>query len=217
MALIKSGMLKRIQGLIGTPGSSLGPVNLEDESVTQVLPVIPEIARRGLAPGTIGGWGTGLMENVHSGADFESSSIDPYLAGVAAVGAYPAEVPLEFDVWLLGVSAQQTSGTPGLDGAFLLLNPVASQQMWGVDDGGLQVVGDPPLMLARWDAIDSTVTTTGDILIAESGEVYLPINIRIPRSGCLIAFHTESAGAAEYQATLLMGLFPAALGQDVVT
>jgi len=41
------------------------------------------------------------------------------------------------------------------------------------------------------------------------------VNIRIPR-GATLAFHSTSAAAAEFQMAFLLGLFPAALGQDVV-
>jgi len=217
MALIKSGMLKRIQGLIGAPGSALGPVVLEDDSVTQTLPVIPEIARRGLAPGTIGGWGFGVLENVHSAADFESSNIDPYMAGDGAVGAYPRVVPLEFDVWLLGATAVRTSGSGDLTAASVFLDPASNQQMWGLDDVGAQVVADPRITVGRWDSIEEGIVGAANFFITEQGNPYIPINVRVPRSGCTIAFQTQSLAAAEYQACLLMGLFPASLGQDVVT
>jgi len=217
VALLTTSLLRRLQALIGASATGLGPVDVDTGNISLTLPTVPEIARRGLAPGNIGGWGIGVLENVHGAADFESSSIDPYQPGDAAVGAYPSPVPLDFDVWLLGATAIQTVGTAGLDGAFILINPVASQQMWGRDDTGDPVVTDPPMVLGRWDAVDSAVTGSSDVLITEAGETYIPINMRIPRSGCLIVFHTESAGIAEYQATLLMGLFPAALGQDVVT
>lgn len=218
MALIKSGMLKRIQGLIGAPGSALGPVELEDSLVTQTLPVIPELARRGLAPGTIGGWGFGLLENVHSGADGESSSIDPYNAGASAILGYPAVVPLEFDVWFLGATMVRSSGAGGLTLASVGINPVDSQQMWAQDDAGDPVAGSSPAMrLGLWDALSTGISVGVDFGITEAGQPYIPINLRVPRGGCIIQFQTEAAAAAEFQMMALMGLFPAALGQDVVT
>ena len=217
MAIITSGLLKILQQLIGAPAAAWGPVVLDDDSVAQTLPIIPEIARRGLAPGTIGGWGFSVMENVHAGAGFEFSTIDPYQPGVAAVGGYPEAVQEGFDVWLLGATGLRSSGAGGLTVASVALNLVGTQQMWGVDDADAQVVADPLMVLGRFDGLETTLSGGSVYMIDESGNPYISMNLRIPRSGVALQFHTEAAAAAEFQLVLLMGLFPASLGQDIVT
>lgn len=79
--------------------------------------------------------------------------------------------------------------------------------------------GSPPLSLGRWDALDGGATGARDEnLITEQGNTYIPINMRLPR-GCRIRFETLSDGAAavEFRAMCVIGLFPSAMGQDIVT
>lgn len=218
MARIKSGLIKGLQELLGiSAGGVAGPVDVDLANVSQTLPIVPELARRGLAPGTIGGWGFGLLENVHAGADGEASFIDPYRAAGSAIQGYPRRVQQGFDVWLLGAAAIRSSGGGDITEALLQLNPVASQQMWGKDDAGAAVVGDPTMGLIRWDDLSTAISVGTDYLVTEDGQPYVKLGIRIPRSGCTISFRTEAAAAAEFQCICLMGLFPAAMGQDVVT
>jgi len=218
MAKIITSLLLPIQRLIGSP--SLGAVTvLDDDSVIQTLPVVPEIARRGLS-GPTGGWFLGILENVHSGADEEASDIDPYNPGAAAPGAWPDTVPNTFDVWLMGISGMRTSGAGALTMAVIGWNSENTQATfaWGKDDAGDPVApSTPPQWLARFDSVEENIGTllsTAAPLLTEQGLVYQPMSLRLPRSGVL-TFFTESGGAAEFQAHFIMGLFPEGMGQDI--
>ncbi len=218
MAEIKTGILGPIQQLIGSP--ALGGVVLDDDSVTQTLPVVPDIARRGAAQGSTGGWFLGILENVHSAGDNEDSNINPYEAGLNAAGsAWPPTVPPGFDVWVLGVSGHRSVGTGGLTMAMMGYNAANNGPAfgWGKDDAGAAVAPvTPTIFLARFDALEEGAAgLVQDPMITEQGLTFQPIRMRLPRAGTL-SFFTTSAAAAEFQAMFLMGLFPAALGQDIL-
>jgi len=213
MSVIKNPILLPLQSIIGiTPTPK--PVVVDDENVSLVLP-IGDIIRRARANGPTGGWFEGVLENVHSGADDESSSIDPYNAGADAVPPYPRTVDPAFDIWLLGVSGQEQAAGNGLTMAIMGVNPPNHSQGWGRDDAGDPVVASPTIRIARFDGLDTATGITGPPMITEQGLVYQPVNMRLPR-GCTITFESTSAGISVFRAIFLMGLFPAGLGQDVV-
>jgi len=216
MALIKNAILLPIQRLIGIAPSG-SPTVLDDDSVSLTFPVIPDIARRSLSSLPTGGYFMGILENVHSGADDEASSIDPYNAGVDAVPPYPAMVSSEFDLWLLGISGRRSSGAGGLTGAIGSFTTPQHVQGWGRDDVGAPLVTNGRIMVAQFDGISTIVNAfTTPPMITEQGILYQPVGIRMVR-GCTIGFHSTSAAAAEFQMFFMLGLFPAGLGQDVVT
>jgi len=216
MSQIRNNLLKIVQSLVGgSPGS--GPTVLEDDSVTQTLPVVPHIARRSLTVGNVGGIFTAVLENVHSAADFEQSSITVYSPQTAArIAPYPVEVDKNFDIWLLGCSLVRTVGVGGLVSGRCGWNPSEETQGLGIDDAGAAVLSTPIIGLARFDAIDASLTGVEGDGITEQGLNYQPINLRLSRRATLV-FSSESAAAAEFQLICVMGLFPAGMGQDVVT
>jgi len=214
MPLLKSPLILRLQALLGGPVVG-GQTVVDSDNISLVLPVIPELARRSVVAGPTEGWYTSIFENVHSGADGEISSIDPYAPGAAAVAPFPATVPRDQDVWLLKAYALRSSGAGGLTAGYLMINPGPGLQGWGIDDVGAPVVDTPPVVLARWDSIEATVGTEEPAL-TEGGDCMVDIGIRIGR-GATLRFDTEAAAAAEFQCVMLMGLFPSALGQDVAS
>jgi len=215
MSLVTNSLLRIVQKMIGGSGST-GPTVLDDGHITQVMNVVPEIARRGLSVGNIGGWFVGVLRNIHSGADAEQSSILPYAPGAFNTGAYPSPVPAGFDIWLLGVCGIRSTGVGDLTGAHMGINPPTSSQGFGVNDLGVAVVTTPIMTVARFDVLDEAVTISGGVMITEQGLTYQPVNIRLARGNTLV-FNSESAGAAEFDALFLMGLFPEGLGQDVAS
>lgn len=220
MALITNAILAPIRNLIGIGQGNVNPTVLDDDSVALTFPVIPEIARRGLSAGS-GGIFQGILENVHSGADDEASAISPYEAGVDAIFHYPAIIPPDFDLWLLRANVVRVSGAGTLAGATLKVRaPLANTPTlgFGRDDAGDPVTNNSRYMLAFWNSLftgAAGISATGinDI----SGEVDMKINLRLPR-GCELTFDTTSAtAAATFRLVMYLGLFPAGLGQDVVT
>lgn len=218
MAKITTKILLGLQELLGLSSAELMfPVDVDMGNISLTLPVVPEVARRGLTIGPAGGWFQGVLENVHGAADAEVVSIDPYNPGDAAVGAYPRVVEDGFDIWLAGVSGQRSDGAGGLTMAGVFFNPGDASQGWGIDDSGATIVETPSLWLARFDSLETTMSIiTTPPMMTEAGDFYVPLNLRLPRGGVL-GFASESAAAADFQITLVMGLFPAALGQDIVT
>ncbi len=217
MSQVTNSLLGLVQKLIGgAPGS--GVTNLDDENLTQVLPIVPDIGRRGLTIGNIGGWHVGILENGHAGDDGEVSSILPYRPADDNVAPYPSPVPDGFDVWLLGIAGRRVSGTGTLAGADMGLNVPTAGQGWGVDDEGASVLATPIIQLAKFDGIDTSIGPSNDPMITEGGQYFVRVGLRVPRGGTLV-FASESGGAAAvvFHAMFVLGLFPAGLGQDVVT
>jgi len=216
MTVVKNPILALLQNMIGITPAPL-PLVLDDSNISLVLPIIPEITRRGQTIGNLTGWFQGILENVHSGADNEISTIDPYSAGADAVEPFPVEIQPGFDLWVLGAQLSVSSGTPALVGAIFSLNLEGRQQGFGRDDVGAPVVGNVPLTLAAWDGtFTAAAYADGDpCTLTGSDEVFKYLALRIPR-GANLRLHTTSGAAGEFQLSLLMGLFPAGLGQDVV-
>lgn len=221
MSRIINAALGPIQTLIGGSQGGAAFTELDDQGVTQTLPIVPDIARRGLSQGSTGGWFLGILENVHALGDGEQSSIDPYNPGDdSAGGAYPASVPPQLEVWLCGISGFRSVGNGGLTMAMMGYNPSNNGPAfgWGRDDQGASVAPvTPNTIFARFDDLSTEVTQiTQPPMITERGDTFVRVNMRLPRAGVL-NFFSESAAAAEFQAVFLLGLFPIALGQDVLT
>lgn len=215
MAIIKNAILLPIQRLIGIAPASQETV-VDTSSVSLTFPIVPDIARRSLSSQPTGGWFQGVLENVHSSADDELSSIDPYLAAADAVPPYPTAISNDFDVWILSIALRRSSGSGGLTGALISINPGPFQQCWGRDDSGAPVVATPPINLAFFDSINEDTAVSTDPGVTVAGDTIVHANMRIAR-GTTILFNSTSAAAAEFQALFIIGLFPAGLGQDVVT
>lgn len=218
MPEIRGDQLRHISKLFGLSQQALSGVTLiDDENIAMVLDVNP-LVRRGLTEANLTGWYEGILLNVHSAGDAEISQINPYEPGSAAVAPYPATVPLDFDVWLLGVGGVRNDGAGGLTEAIVQVNPEATTVGWARDDSGASAAGpSPAFSVARFTDLATTGvgTINDDPMITAQGECWVPVGIRLPRRSVL-EFHSLSAAAAEFTAIFLMGLFPATLGQDVL-
>ena len=208
--------LNRILGLAGA-GSS-GETVLEDDSVVQVLDILP-IARRSRTPGVSTGMFICILENDHAGADDEQSTIDPYIPGVMInpTGGYPAAVPAGFDIWITGICVMRATGVGDLTGGQIDLQSADSAMGWGVDDTATIVTAVSSPVLAAF-AVFNTLTNGGNKYAAEIGTGRLRAKLaQRVRRGQQIRFNSTSGGALNVVAILEVGLFPAGLGQDVVT
>jgi len=216
MAVVKNPVLLTLGKILGLSPGKGTPLVLDERNLSLTLPIVPDVARRG-GSGIQAGWYLGVLENVHSGADAESSNIDPYNPGASAVAPYPSVVDPGFDVWLLGVAGIRTSAAGDLLGALMTMNPGDSSQGWGEDDADVPLLATPSLRLAHFNSVlDTVLTTVAHPMLTPAGQTWVPLNLRVPRGG-IIGFSTQSAAAAEYQAQFLIGLFPAGLGQDVTS
>lgn len=214
MGLIRTTLLRGIDSLVGAAPAGSVTV-LDDDSVAQTLPVVPDIARRSLTSGETGWW-TANLDNVHTAADEETSQINPYkaLAAVPAGSAYPVSVPATQDLWLIGASLVRVSGAADLVGGFLAIDPIARQQAFGIEDDGSAVVVSGEIPLVFWGPLNTD--TAVDWGVTLNDQVYTRIALRLPRNTNLL-FRSTSAGTATFRVVLILGLFQQALGQDVAT
>ena len=206
------GVLNRSLGLSGS-GSQI--TELEDGIVDQTLSV-NEIARRGRTLADVQGLYFPTLRNEHVDAETISNSIDPYSPGtVLAVAPYPADVPAQFDLWLLGASIRNAAGTAsGFSIGTLSLQVGTRSQGWGrVDDGTLVLVGQP-IRLVVWNAMASDGTSFG--IRATNRGPHGRFGLRLPRGGggTTLLFRTISTVTNSVDCQMIMGMFPAALGQD---
>jgi len=214
MPIVKNPILKALQDMVGiSPEPS--PTVLDTDNVSLTLPIVPNIVRRSSGLGVSDGWFTAIMENVHSAADDEDSTLDPYASGDGSVNV-PSPIPPGWDVWLLGVTGQRSSGAGDLTSAVLSVNPAPHSQGYGIDDNGAVVVTSTPLHLVQFDALNTDgAFARASMTELVSGKLWVPLNLRLTRASSL-RFDSRAAAAAEFQLLMIMGVFPASLGQDVV-
>jgi len=115
-------------------------------------------------------------------------------------------------VWLLGASVRQVSGTGTLNAALSMIVST-TQQGFGQDNGGSLILVAQRIRLAFWDAIGSDGTNFG--ILNELG-THKKLGIRLPRTTTDLSFLVTSSATSAWDCQLLLGLFPVALGQDVV-
>ena len=199
----------RMLGIAGDKGRTL----LDNGNVSQVFDLAPVVRRsRTIGPST--GWFYGLMQNVHAGAGELTRTIDPYSVGATlGVSPYPADVPQEWDVWLLQVAMRRTSGAGDLDGAAVSIVPDGRQQGFGVNDSGAAVVAAHGMPVAFWTAIDATLGLGLGTNVSQT--VKFDVGLRMGRHSTL-NFVSDAVAAATFTCLLTMGLFVGGLGQDVV-
>jgi len=226
-------LLDRMLGLSGPGGEQY--TTLDDGNVQQVLE-IGAIARRSLTfAGSSGLYTVGFRSDADTVANIARNSMNPYnfAASTAAGGmtisedtnGYPVPVPRGFDVWLIRASAF-TSTSAGHN--WLQLNvqiPSSSMALRSyAADGGAesQLANDVSNMaLARWDTALAGDTLTGSgaayTWATENGTTSPEFGLRIPRGSRIDFITSAAATGTQAQCTLILGLFPEGLGQDIAT
>jgi len=217
MTIVKNPLLGSLQALIGIAPAGV-PLVLDEGNIALTLPIVPEIARRSQAIGNLTGWFFTILENVHSGADNEVNSVDPYEAGAFANPPFPGSVPIGYDLWVQGCALTESSGTPAVVGAIFSMNSQIRYQGIGRDDVGAAVVANVPLPLVAWDGTFTAASyANGDpCTVVGTGRIWSDVSVRVPR-GAVLRLHTTSGAAGEFRLVILMGIFPAGLGQDVTS
>jgi len=205
------GVLNRALGLTGA-GSQV--TELMDGVVDQVLDIVP-VVRRGRTQADVQGLYYPTLRNTHGAANTQSNQIDPYNVGtVFDVPPYPANMPAQFDIWLIGASLRIVSGTASLFSlATLSLRVGTNSQGFGrTHTGGLILVSQNQ-RLAMWDATATDVTAYG--ILNELG-THAKIGLRLPRGGggSELFFDSVSTGIVAVDCQMILGVFPASLGQD---
>ena len=208
------GVLNRSLGLTGA-GSQI--TELADGVVDQVIEV-GQLARRGRTLADVQGIFTPTLRNTHTDAESIGNAINPYeVGGALAVAPYPSPVPAQFDLWLIGASVRIASGTAGgMADATLSLTVGTFSQGFGRTDAGALVLVSNQIRLAWWDATVSDGTAFGTLGGGQGA--HQRIGLRLPRGGggSVLTFKSVSTVTVEVDCQLIIGMFPIALGQDVV-
>lgn len=193
------------------PGS--GRTELEDGSLVQVIDTIPIVRRSRTITGT--GLYIGVLQNAHSVADDEQSSVDLY-SNLAFRNGLTNPIPAGYDLWLSQISLQ-TGDAGDLTSAQLIVVNGADQVGMSINDTGAAFGGFAPrILLAQWDALTTHVNGAAQFFgIRTNGQTdpFTP-NFRV-RRGTSLEFSTTSSAAATFNCVFMFGVFPEGLGQDV--
>lgn len=210
---IDSGALTLLDRALNLAGTGSARTVLDDGNLTQVLEVSP-IIRRSLALVGSSGIVSAVFQHTHgAGATTEQSTIDPYAPGVLAHAPYPAEVPPDQDVYLIGAEMMTAGATASnFTSGTLRIRFAAVAQAISVDENGAQITqAAQDLAMGVWDTITGGSVDVG---LRENGEAYLPINLRI-RRGTTFVCSTAASNAVVVQLNLIISMLPIAFGQDV--
>jgi len=210
MKRLDSDALVYLNAALGITGRGAQVTELLDGQVEQTFD-IARAARRGLTPAATEGIFTALMQNVHTDAETLVTLVNPFDVTTGRISPYPGPVPRGFDLWILNANLIQVSGA-GTVSAALFLVPGQPQLGWGIDDSGVAVVTTPILILAHWDAV---VTETFEFGLEDGKVPTILRGMRLPRNSVL-RFSSTSSLTATFRCDLILGLFPATLGQDVI-
>lgn len=204
------GVLNKSLGLSGAGSPS---TELTDGIVDQVLSV-GEVVRRSRTQAGSEGLYSAILQNVHTDAEVLTVQINPYNIGTGVIPPWPDPMPAGFDIWLMGASVRRVSGASTLTGALFYQWPSANQG-WGVDDSGVAVVESAPMGLIHWDSLVTLNTTSGRL--QGSRGLWQSVGMRLPRgSNGSLRFVSSSSVTATFDCQIILGVFPAALGQDGV-
>ena len=201
------GILNKSLGLTGA-GSPI--TELADGIIDQIVDVVPA-ARRGLTQAATEGIYVAKLRNVHAAGDSRTATLVPFQpAAGTALPPYPSPMPARFDVWLLTATVTQVSGTGTLSGALFLNTP--AQIVGLANDGAAGIFSHP---LAFWDAVTTENVEFG-LLNGARGPL-AKIGLRLPRAiTTQLIFASTSSATATFDCLAVLGVFPVALGQDVL-
>lgn len=219
---VTSDALVGVDRALGLPGGQAsGATEFQDQQLDQVLDVFA-LARRGRTLAGTEGIMTVVLQNVHGAAGDLFTAWEPYNSdSTGVIAPYPSPFPRDMELWLLGAAVRRTAGAGDADEVGLTLASV--QQGFGIDDTGNQVISVDGLPLAFWN-VQRAVPFGGQWMQDTGGRVFAPIGIRIPPLGeggvqsnfAQVVFLTHVSAAATYDCQILIGIFPAGMGQDVV-
>jgi len=220
MAHIRGGQLRQVARLFGLSQRAVtGATEIDLDGVTQTLPVVPEILRRSNSGGVGEATGLfiGIMElNFGAGATEEEATIDPYNVLLTAGPGYPATIQIseDLDIWILEITGRRSGGTgSNFTTAMFGLDDPATHRGFGVDEAGASVGGLPIRTLVDFTQLNTDLAPNNPLQGA-NGETRFDVTQRI-RRGTIFSFFGSATNAVVVRCQILMGLFPAGLGQDV--
>lgn len=214
--LIDSQALGPLQKTLGLAGVGAGETELLDGVVDQVIDVGP-IVRRGRTLAGTEGIFRAVLRNQHLDIQTLATSWQPYESStVGLVAPYPSPVPAGLDVWLLGATVERAAGAGSITDCNLQLTNV--QLGFAQNDLGAAVTPTTVYHLAFWNSLNTTGSTP--FALTETRLPYKTLNMRIPRKGAIaspfIVFESTSTATVHVDVLMLIGVFPSALGQDVI-
>lgn len=215
MKKIDSDALGVVTKALGLTGRGAQLTELEDGIVDQTLDVAPLVRRGRTLAGTEGVF-VFLFRNVHASANSLTSILNPFQVGDAfAFEPFPTPIPAQFDLWVIGATIFQVSGSGTLSAALHLNFPAVSIGAAITNTGGTPARAVTSHTLAFWDAI-ATENITFGIKNGSRGP-FANIGLRVPRSILSqLIFATTSSAAATFDLRVIVGLFPIGLGQDAI-
>lgn len=208
---LDSGALQGLNRLLGLTG---GPEKTAvDVANLQTVLDVADVVRRGQCLIPSDGVFTARFYNNFAAAGQVTGTIKPYggTIGFDRFSPWPLEVPERLDVWILGAVAE-SSVAAAVDSMTLSVVLRAVQMAFSTTGQGAVATRFP---LAFWDTF---VTQQASAIygVNENGRVWTPIGLRLPRGTHDLDFHADANAACEVQIRVLLGLFPAGLGQDAL-
>lgn len=201
------GVLNKSLGLTGA-GSPI--TELEDGIVGQSVNV-NEVARRGRTIAKSQGIYTAVMRNIHVGASTVTTSVDPYRVGllIAAAG-YPVRIPEQFDLWLLTATVVRSAGVSSLAGVLRL--DYGAAHGWGIDNLGAAILATGSMAVAHFQSVATIAGTFG--VNSANGLPVFKLGMRLPRDDNTSLEWSTTGTDSTFDLQLVLGLYPASLGQD---
>jgi len=212
MKKITSDALGLVSKVLGVAGAGAQETELTDGTLGQNLDVTP-IIRRGRTHGQSEGIYTAVLRNIHGSAETLVTTVDPFDVTTGRIAPYPGPMPDAFDIWLLAATIRQQTGTGTMVATLsIAVSGDPPSQGWGINDSGVAVVATPSMQIGFWDSV---VTVGGpEFGITEQGAPMVKVGLRL-RRGWSVVFESVSSAVATFQMSLILGVFPAALGQDI--
>lgn len=216
MKILTSDALGWITRALGLTGAGAPSTDFFDGELYQTLDV-NLLARRGRTQASTQGIYSAVLRNVHPGGGSLTTTVSPYEVGAGSIRPYPDPMPQQFDIWLIGAATQQVAGAGTFEGS-LFVDLHAAAQGFGVDDSGNPIVVSNGVVVAFWDSVNSIggVQTIGQ----QDGRIsWQRIGMRLPRApgaGTVLSFVSTASVAATFDCQMILGVFPVALGQDVI-
>ncbi len=208
--IVDSDALGIVNRALGLTGAGAALTEFLDGQLAQTLDVAALIRRGRTLAGTSGMFQF-VLTNVHTGATTLTTTLRPYNQATNVTAPFPAPVPRHFDLWYFGAQAIRLSGTGTVVGELVLGN---IQLGIGENDSGV-AVGAGGIIMATWDSLSGAISGSNALLLSGIGAPFQGMRIRHPRSATDLQWTTVSSATSSYRCQVIVGLFPAGLGQDL--
>lgn len=191
---------------LSTPGAQ--ETLFVDERLEQTIDVTPMV-RRGLTLAGSEGVYSANIRNTHLGSEGNIVTVvNPWALGLTANPPFPGTIPLNQDLWIIGFDGITVSGDGAFDSAFFDIFVPGVSQAFGTATSNIVLAGFGNELELAGEFFLGVHSNSAQHMFSQRG-------IRVPRNSTF-RWHTRNVGSTSpvYQINLLLGLFPAGLGQD---